>query len=91
MNGKDQTSTTAVSADERCIACGEKTAVGSVFFSDRHTIAHDDGSKAYLCTLCDARIRSSKRGRRLTDAEVQRIVETDSMAAIAWSSGGQGS
>ena len=91
MNGGDQTSTPATSAEERCIACGEETAVGSVFFSDRHTIAHEDGAKTYLCTLCDARIRSSRRGRRLTDAEVQRIVETGSMAAIAWSSGGQGS
>ena len=79
------------SAVEPCAGCGEETAVGSVFFSDRHTIRHDDGRQTFLCTLCDARIRSSRRGRRLTDAEVRTIVENDTLAAFAWTSGGQGS
>jgi hypothetical protein len=78
------------SANEPCLACREETAVGSVFYSDRHAIAHTDGRRSYLCTLCDARIRSSKRGRRLTDEEVRNIVENGSMAAIAWSGGGWG-
>jgi len=73
---------------EPCIGCAEETAVGSVFYSDRRVIDHRDGRRTYLCTLCDARIRSSHRGKRLTDEEVRRIIESSSRAAIAWSGGG---
>ena len=66
------------SAREPCLGCGEETAVGSIFFSDRHTVEHSDGTRAYLCTLCDARIRSSRKGMRLTDEEVRDIVENGS-------------
>ena len=81
------------SAKEPCRGCGEETAVGSAFFSDRHSIEHEDGPRTYLCTLCDSRIRSSRVGKRMTDADVRRIVENETMAALAWSSslGGQGS
>jgi hypothetical protein len=77
------------SATEPCLGCGEETAVGSVFFSDRHTAEHSDGPRTYLCTLCDARIRSSRKGKRLTDAEVRDIVANGSMAAISWARGGR--
>ena len=76
------------SAREPCLGCGEETAVGSVFFSDRHTVEHADGTWTYLCTLCDARIRSSRRGKRLTDEEVRDIVENGSMGAISWAGRG---
>ena len=72
------------SAAELCAACGEETALGSVFYSDRHTIVHADGRRSYLCSLCDSRIRSSRRGRRLTEDEVRHLVEDGSVAAIAW-------
>jgi hypothetical protein len=71
-------------ADEPCLGCGEETAVGSVFFSDRHTIEHTDGQRTYLCTLCDSPIRSSRKGRRLTDKEVRNIVENGSIVALGW-------
>ena len=76
------------SAREPCLGCGEETAVGSIFFSDRHTVEHSNGTRAYLCTLCDARIRSSRKGRRLTDEEVRDIVENGSMGAISWAARG---
>jgi hypothetical protein len=76
------------SATEPCLGCGEETAVGSVFFSDRHTAEHSDGPRTYLCTLCDARIRSSRKGKRLTDEEVRDIVENGSMGAISWAGRG---
>ena len=78
----------SLSAAEPCLGCGEETAVGSVFFSDRRTVEQSDGTRAYLCTLCDARIRSSRKGMRLTDEEVRDIVENGSMGAISWAGRG---
>jgi hypothetical protein len=75
-------------ATEPCLACGEETAVGSIFFSDRHGVEQSDGTRTYLCTLCDARIRSSRKGKRLTDEEVRDIVENGSMGAISWAGRG---
>ena len=72
------------SPEEPCLGCGDETAAGSVFFSDRHTVEHADGRRTYLCTLCDSRIRSSRRGRRLTDEEVRNIVENGSVIALGW-------
>jgi hypothetical protein len=77
------------SVSEPCLRCGEETAAGSVFFSDRLNIEHSHGTRTYLCTLCDARIRSSRKGKRLTDEEVRDIVENGSMAAISWAGGGR--
>jgi hypothetical protein len=51
----------ASSAKEPCIGCGEETAVGSVFFSDRYAVEHSDGTRTYLCTLCYARIRALRK------------------------------
>lgn len=75
-------------ATEPCLACGEETAVGSVFYSDRHTAERTDGTRSYLCSLCDAHLRASGRGRRLTDEEVRNAVENGSLAAITWASRG---
>jgi len=69
---------------EPCSGCGEETATGSVFFSDRHAIEQADGRRAYLCALCDSRIRSSRKGRQLTDHEVRSIVENGSAIALGW-------
>jgi hypothetical protein len=74
-------------AKEPCVGCGEETAVGSIFYSDRHGIEHDGGRRSFLCALCDARVRSSRRGTALTDEEVRRMVENGSIAGIAWSGG----
>jgi hypothetical protein len=79
----------ASGAIEPCIGCGEETAVGSVFFSDRHQVDRSDGSRVYLCSLCDARVRVSRKGQRLTDEELRSIVENGSMAAITWAGGGR--
>jgi hypothetical protein len=76
------------SAKEPCLACGEETAVGSVFYSDRLAVTHDDSLSAYLCSLCRARVRSSGRGRRLTDEEIRNAVANGSAAALAWGNAG---
>ena len=68
---------------EPCLGCGEETAVGSVFFSDRRIVERADG-RMYLCSLCDAAVRLSRRGRRLTDEEVRNLVENGSAIGTAW-------
>ena len=75
---------TAPVAQEPCASCGEETAAGSVFYSDRHTIEHADGRRSYLCSLCDSRLRASKRGTRLTDDQVRQLVENGNLIATAW-------
>lgn len=85
MSGGSPHSSTAT---EPCFGCGEATAAGSIFFSDRHTVEHSDGPRTYLCTLCDARIRSQRKGKRLTDKEVRDFVENGSMGAISWAGRG---
>jgi hypothetical protein len=52
---------------EPCLSCGEETAVGSVFFSDRHTVDSPDGTRAYLCSECIARIRSAGHEEGLSE------------------------
>ncbi|MFN2483354.1 MAG: hypothetical protein ABR509_00255 [Candidatus Limnocylindria bacterium] len=67
---------------EPCRRCGEETAVGSVFFSARRRIELSDGTAAYLCGVCDARI-ATPSGQRWTDDEVRRAVEGGSLATIS--------
>ncbi|HET9520186.1 MAG TPA: hypothetical protein VFO73_03985 [Candidatus Limnocylindrales bacterium] len=71
-------------AIEPCARCAEETSVGSVFYSDRREIDLPDGKRAWLCVLCDGLIRASRRGTPMTDDEVRRLVETGSMAGLAW-------
>jgi hypothetical protein len=75
-------------ATEPCLGCGEPTAIGSVFYSDRHVIHRADSANAFLCSLCDARLRSSRKGSRLTDEEVRAAVENGSAGAYLWGGGG---
>ena len=82
MADKDSTATTG--PREPCLVCGEETAVGSVFYSDRWTVDRADGSPSYLCSLCGARIGSSARGKRLTDDELHNLVANGSVAAVTW-------
>jgi hypothetical protein len=55
--------------EEPCLACGEETAIGSVFFSDRHTVDNPDGTCTYLCSLCAERAHAHDEGL----SEVRRL------------------
>jgi hypothetical protein len=68
---------------EPCAICGEETAVGSLFYSDRHAIEHRDGRRTYLCTLCDERVRSAWPGKRPTDEELREIDPNGLWAILA--------
>ncbi|HEV8402808.1 MAG TPA: hypothetical protein VGQ31_07210 [Candidatus Limnocylindrales bacterium] len=75
-------------AKDPCAGCGEETASGSIFYSDRHLVERTDGQRSFLCSSCDSRIRATGKGRRLTDDEVRNTVENGSAAAYLWGSGG---
>jgi hypothetical protein len=74
---------------EACLGCGEDTAVGSAFYSDRREIARSDGSAAFICTLCDQRFAASRSGRRMSDAELRSAIETGSLAMISGNTAGR--
>ena len=59
--------------EEPCVSCGEETAIGSLFYFDRHTVENPDGTRAYLCSACIARIRSAGYREDLNDLD--RVVE----------------
>jgi hypothetical protein len=42
--------------EEPCLKCGEETAIGSVFFSDRREGTAPDGSRYFLCSECRKRV-----------------------------------
>jgi hypothetical protein len=56
--------------DEPCLQCGEETAVGSVFYSDRREVQLKDGSRSHLCSDCIQRIRTAEHHEGVTDAEL---------------------
>jgi hypothetical protein len=72
------------SVREPCVTCGEETAAGSVFFSDRLKVTMSDGKDAFLCSLCNERIRSSNRKRRMTDEEVAEFIRNGNAAGLTW-------
>jgi hypothetical protein len=76
-------------ASEPCAACGEETAVGSAFYSDRRQIDRTDGSSAFICTLCDQRIAGSRRGSRMSDEDLRAALETGSLAMISGNTAGR--
>jgi hypothetical protein len=61
------------SADEPCLGCGQETAAGSVFFSDRREIAVSDGTRTFLCSECQARAHLARKGEPLTDEDLSKI------------------
>ena len=75
---------TPQTAKEPCRVCGEETAVGSVFFSDRRSVDRAGGTVDYLCSLCDARLAAAHHRERLTEEEIRRIANNWSAAVSAF-------
>jgi hypothetical protein len=74
----------ATSAQEPCALCGEETAAGSVFFSDRLRLPRRGRPDAFLCGLCEARIRASHRPRRMTEEDADVVTRVGSAAAVTY-------
>lgn len=63
-----------------CAGCGESTAAGTPFYSDRRTLS--DGS--YLCVLCNSQLAEARGRHALTDEEVRQLIQNGTAAAIVW-------
>jgi hypothetical protein len=63
-----------------CAGCGESTAAGTPFYSDRRTLP--DG--AYLCVLCNSKLAAARGRHALTDEEVRQLIQNGTAAAIVW-------
>ena len=74
----------ASSAHEPCASCGEETAVGSVFFTDRMTLPRQGHPDAFLCGLCNARIRASYKKPQLTAEELDAFTRNASALNLTW-------
>ena len=75
-------------AVEPCVSCGEETAIGSVFFSDRRSVARPGGTPLFLCSECQARAHQARKGKPLTDAEVIAVTERGKVAGVPYFGGG---
>ena len=53
--------------EEPCLKCGEETAVGSFFYSDRRAAQLPDGPPGFLCSECVRRIRAAGHHEAMTD------------------------
>lgn len=74
-------------AVEPCFGCGEETAIGSVFFSDRRAIARSDGSSAYLCSECQVKAHHARKGAPLSEADLRTIADTAKATGSAYFGG----
>jgi hypothetical protein len=72
---------------EPCAGCGEETATGSPFYSDRRVVRTPDGHPSFVCSLCAERAAIGRRRKRLTAEEIEQLTKNGSMAMIAASGG----
>jgi ribosomal protein S14 len=73
---------TTSSGREPCIGCGEETAIGSTFYSDRRVVDRPDGTRIHLCSLCGQRAAAQHRKKQLTDEEVRILAQSGSLMDI---------
>jgi hypothetical protein len=59
---------------EPCVGCGEETAIGSIFFSDRREGKTPDGRPAFLCSECQNRAPAEAHPVDMSDPEVYMAV-----------------
>ena len=55
---------------EPCGACGEETAIGSIFFSDRYEGTSPAGQRFFVCSECRKRVRAEAGGVDMNDPDV---------------------
>jgi hypothetical protein len=86
--GRKRTEPPASNGEEPCVGCGEETAVGSVFFSDRRDISRSDGARVFLCSDCQARAHRARKGAALTDDDLRTIADNGLMIGVGFLGGG---
>jgi hypothetical protein len=76
-------------AREACAGCGEETATGSVFYSDRRQVELQEAGQAFVCSPCDQRVAASRRGKPMSDEELRKSIETGALAMISGNTAGR--
>jgi len=80
--GDGNTAETPIStADQPCMGCGQETAAGSIFFSDRREVDVADGKRVFLCSECQSKAHLARKGQPLTDNDLRRIAGNGVMIA----------
>jgi hypothetical protein len=55
---------------EPCLSCGEETAIGSIFYSDRFEGTSPDGRRFFVCSECRKRVHAQAGGVDMSDPDV---------------------
>ena len=75
---------------EPCLSCGQETAPGSVFYSDRRDIKRDDGARVFLCSDCQSAAHRARQGKPLTDQDLRTIANNGMMIGAGFLGGSGG-
>jgi hypothetical protein len=86
--GRGTDAGTGSNAQEPCGGCGEETAAGSVYYSDRRSTTRSDGTRAYLCSECEGKVRAARQGMPLTDHDLATIADNGLMVGVGLLGGG---
>ncbi len=62
------------SKEEPCVSCGEETAIGSVFFSDRREALSPEGTRYFVCSECLKRVTHGDHYVDLDDPDLYRAL-----------------
>jgi hypothetical protein len=54
---------------EPCVSCGQDTAAGSLFYSDRRVLDPDGPARRYLCSSCAQAVAHGRKHISMTDKE----------------------
>jgi hypothetical protein len=54
---------------ESCVSCGEETAAGTLFYSDRQVLDADGPAPRYLCSLCAQSVAHGRKNVPMTEKE----------------------
>ena len=86
--GREPAEIPAPSGVEPCMGCGEETAVGSIFFSDRRSVTTAAGSRVLLCSECQTKAHHARKGEPLTDEDLRTIAGNGTMIVVGFLTGG---
>ena len=87
--GDGNTAETHIStADEPCMGCGQETAAGSIFFSDRREVDVADAKRVFLCSECQSKAHMARKGQPLTDDDLRTMARNGVMTASGFFGGG---
>ena len=73
---------------EPCTSCGENTAIGTPFYSDRRVLDPTGPNRRFICALCVQNVTQKRRRRRPMSEEERRELERSAAAFGGFAPGG---